>query len=97
MKIGQKIGERSVEIIKSSEFTKYLAEKVHQTNDPDETFGQKLLIIIFLCLPILANCSVEQNDAEERIEEMERRPKNELQEVKEKLKEAEEERRKRME
>ena len=60
-------------------------------------FMQKLLIIIFLCLPILANCSVEQNDAEERIEEMERRPKNELQEVKEKLKEAEEERRKRME
>ena len=37
MKIGQKIGERSVEIIKSSEFTEYLAEKVHQTNDPDET------------------------------------------------------------
>ena len=42
MKIGQKIGERSVEIIKSSEFTEYLAEKVHQTNDPDETFAQKL-------------------------------------------------------
>jgi len=62
-----------------------------------ERLMQKLLIIIFLCLPVLANCSVEQNDAEERIEEMERRPKNELQEVKEKLKEAEEERRKRME
>lgn len=42
MKIGQKIGERSVEIIKSSEFTEYLAGKVHQTNDPDETFAQKL-------------------------------------------------------
>ncbi len=42
MKIGQKIGERSVEIIKSTEFTEYLAEKVHQTNDPDETFAQKL-------------------------------------------------------
>jgi hypothetical protein len=48
-------------------------------------------------LPILANCSVEQNDVEERIEEMESIPKNKLQEVKEKLKEAEEERRKRME
>lgn len=42
MKIGQKIGKRSVEIIKSTEFTEYLAEKVHQTNDPDETFAQKL-------------------------------------------------------
>jgi hypothetical protein len=31
-----------VEIIKSSDFTKYLTEKVHQTNDPDEAFEQKL-------------------------------------------------------
>ena len=59
---------------------------------------RKLLIIIFLCLPVLANCSGEreQNDLEARMEEMEGRPKNELQKVKERLKEAEEERRKRM-
>lgn len=31
-----------VKIIKSSEFTKYLTEKVHQSNDLDETFEQKL-------------------------------------------------------
>ena len=32
-----------MEIIKSGDFTKYLTEKVHQTNDPYETFEQKLL------------------------------------------------------
>lgn len=52
---------------------------------------------MFLCLPILTNCSVEQNSAEERAVEMERKPKNKLQEVKEKLKEAEKESKKRME
>jgi len=57
---------------------------------------QKLLIIMFLCLPILTNCSVEQNSAEERAVEMEEKPKNKLQEVKEKLKEAEKESKKRM-
>lgn len=31
-----------MEIIKSSDFTKYLTEEVHQCNDPDETFEQKL-------------------------------------------------------
>ena len=31
-----------MEITKSSDFTKYLTEKEHQTNDPDETFEQKL-------------------------------------------------------
>jgi len=29
-----------MEIIKSSDFIIYLTEKVHQTNDPDETFEQ---------------------------------------------------------
>ena len=46
MRIGQKIGERSVEIIKSTEFTEYHAEKVHQTNDLDETFAKKLWTIL---------------------------------------------------
>jgi hypothetical protein len=31
-----------MEIIKSSDFTRYLTEKVHQTNEPDEAFEQKL-------------------------------------------------------